>query len=108
MSIIDVAKYETLVKNYWEAWCNADEPESFGPGNSDKYQATPCVWYKKKHDPNMETSTEDCWKAIIEYLKEGNHIDETPQKQLYSVSFDEGYIKIYSNANANINKNKKI
>lgn len=107
MSIIDVAKYETLVKNYWEAWCNADEPESFGPGNSDKYQATPCVWYKKKHDPNMETSTEDCWKAIIEYLKEGNHIDETPQKQLYSVSFDEGYIKIYSNANANIDNIKK-
>lgn len=107
MSIIDVAKYETLVKNYWETWCNADEPESFGPGNSDLYQATPCVWYKKKHDPNMETSAEDCWNAIIDYLKEGNHIDETPRKQLYRVTFDEDYIKIYSNANANLDNIKK-
>lgn len=102
MSIVDVAKYETLVKNYWKTWCNADEPESFVPGNSDLYQATPCVWYKKKHDPNMETSAEDCWNAIIDYLKQGNHIDETPRKQLYRVTFEEGNIKIYSNANAYI------
>lgn len=99
-SKIDVGRYEALVKNYWEAWTNADDPETFSPGRSDNYLATACVWYKKNHDPHVETSAEDCWTAVEEYLGQGKSIEENPKDRLYRVTIDEGVIKIYSNTNA--------
>lgn len=103
-SKIAVDRYETLVKNYWKVWADADDPETFSPGRSDNYPATACVWYKKAHDPHVETNAEDCWAAVREYLNQGNSIEENPKGQLYRVTLDGEEIRIYSTSNASLSK----
>lgn len=104
VSKIDVGRYEVLVKNYWKVWADADDPETFSPGRSDNYPATACVWYKKNHDPHVETSAEDFWAAVKEYLGQGNSIEENPKDQLYRVTLDGEEIRIYSTSNASLSK----
>ena len=104
VSKIDVGRYEALVKNYWKVWADADDPETFSPGRSDNYLATACVWYKKNHDPHVETIAEDFWAAVKEYLGQGNSIEENPKDQLYRVTINGEEIRIYSTSNASLSK----
>lgn len=105
-SIVDLKTYENLVKRYWDNNTQYDDPEYFSLGNSERYQAAACLWYKENH--SIEHTAEECWEAVMIKLESGGTIIYTPGKnQSYSIFLRDNKVIIASKASAKKDAIKK-
>lgn len=94
ISTLPLESYGKIVKACWERIVALENPDDFSPGTTERYQATPCIWFRDNY--SLDYSADDCWKTILEELNKGEISAQPGSNQKYTVELKDGSIIITS------------